>query len=88
MMAGEAMNYAGRPDGRYRNNKSGFPGVSLHKKSGRWQALIGYEGRNYHIGLFDTPEAAHQAYLDVCVDPLSFPKIRDDVESSGRAVTP
>lgn len=41
------------------NNTSGFKGVAHHKASGRWQANI---GRTY-LGLFDTPEEAHKAYV-------------------------
>lgn len=65
--------YAGRCDGKYRNNTSGYPGVSRHKKSGRWQALIGYGGKQYHLGLFDTPEAAHDVYVSACDDPSLIP---------------
>lgn len=45
-----------------RRNKSGFKGV---KKAGRrWLAQIrGESATNQRIGLFDTPEEAHAAYL-------------------------
>ena len=43
------------------SNKTGFLGVSAHM--GRYRAVIGHVGRKIHIGRFDTPEAAHQAYL-------------------------
>lgn len=47
--------------GRSKNNKSGFKGVTLKKK--RWQAQIAKDGTSYHLGTFDTPESAHQAYV-------------------------
>jgi hypothetical protein len=43
-------------------NKSGFLGVSLHKK-GRFRADLSIDGKTIYIGLFDTPEEAHQVYL-------------------------
>lgn len=45
------------------NNKSGYLGVDFHKKEGRWRASIKYDGKKRHIGYFDDPEKAHEAYL-------------------------
>lgn len=45
------------------NNKSGFLGVDFHKKEGRWRATIKHEGKKRHIGYFDDPVAAHEAYV-------------------------
>lgn len=42
-------------------NKCGFLGVSRHGP--RWRANIGINGHKKHIGVFDTPELAHAAYL-------------------------
>ena len=44
-----------------KRNKSGFLGVSKH--SSGWQATIAKDKKYYHLGLFKTPEEAHQAYL-------------------------
>jgi len=46
-----------------RGNASGFLGVSWNKDNKRWEARIKINGRKQHIGLFDTPKAAHAAYL-------------------------
>jgi len=46
-----------------KNNTSGFKGVSLHKQSQRWQASIWADRKIRHLGSFDTPEAAHLAYV-------------------------
>ena len=44
------------------DNKSGLLGVGKNGK--KWRAVIGVDGKNKHIGYFDTPELAHAAYLD------------------------
>ena len=46
--------------GKYKNNKSGFKGVTL--QGGRWRAVIQAEGKQNHLGYFSTPEEAHEAY--------------------------
>jgi hypothetical protein len=43
------------------NNTHGFLGVT--RDSGRWAARITTNGKTKYIGLFDTPEIAHAAYL-------------------------
>jgi hypothetical protein len=45
------------------DNASGFLGVHRHKQTGRWRAQIRVGPRHFHLGLFNTPEAAHAAYL-------------------------
>lgn len=45
------------------NNKTGFLGVFLHKKLKKYTAQIRFGGKNRHLGLFETPELAHEAYL-------------------------
>lgn len=45
---------------RSAKNKSGFKGVSWHVGGKKWQAHCG----PIYIGLFDTPEMAHAAYLE------------------------
>jgi hypothetical protein len=41
---------------------SGFKGVFFHKISGQWRACITVNRRKRHLGLFDTPLEAHEAY--------------------------
>ena len=48
---------------RPRDNSSGYKGVFLCRGSGRWRARVGKGGRKIHLGTFDTPEAAHAAYV-------------------------
>lgn len=47
----------------YKNNKSGYVGVVFNKKCNKWQSQIRVNGRALHLGLFNTPEEAHDAYL-------------------------
>ena len=57
-----------RNKGLHSNNTSGLPGVSFHKQAQRWQAFISVDGRQRHVGYYDTPEAAHAAYAREAVD--------------------
>lgn len=45
------------------NNTSGFKGVSFHKVTQKWSASIRIGRRSRHLGLFDSPEEAHGAYM-------------------------
>lgn len=48
-------------------NKSGFLGVTsaFMKADGipRWRATLAKDKKTYHLGVFNTPEAAHEAYV-------------------------
>ena len=48
---------------RPRNNKSGFKGVYWFKPMRKWRAQIGINGKMQYLGDFDTPKAAHEAYM-------------------------
>lgn len=48
---------------RPKHNRSGLKGASWDKRSGKWRAVIKQHRRVIHIGLFDSPEEAHAAYL-------------------------
>lgn len=43
-----------------RTNTSGFKGV--HLEAGRWSARIRFNGKKLHLGRFDTPQEAFEAY--------------------------
>ncbi|MFN7608169.1 MAG: HNH endonuclease [Ralstonia sp.] len=52
---------------RRRDNTSGLKGVTWHKASAKWQARVWSGGKRIYLGLFDTPEAAHDMYAEaVC----------------------
>lgn len=42
------------------DNKSGVKGVSWHTHHGKWVAQIRVDGKNYHLGYFDTLEEAEK----------------------------
>ncbi|MBT9492865.1 MAG: HNH endonuclease [Paucibacter sp.] len=47
------------------NNKtSGLLGVSYDKDRRRWFAQIQTKGKTFNLGRFDSPESAHEAYLN------------------------
>lgn len=45
-----------------KNNLLGFLGVSKHKK--KFQASISFNGAKVYLGVYETPELAHAAYLE------------------------
>lgn len=45
-------------------NKLGFLGVCPNGQNGKFTAQITVQGKKLHLGTFDTPEEAHEAYLD------------------------
>ena len=44
------------------NSVSGFKGVNLYKRTGKYRASIRSDGINYHLGYFDSPEEAAHVY--------------------------
>jgi hypothetical protein len=50
-------------------NKVGLKGVCVIKGAVKkpYRAQITHEGKYIHLGVFDTPELAHQAYKEACL---------------------
>ena len=46
-----------------KNNKSGFKGVFFAKHANKFAAQISTGGKHMHLGYFNDPSAAHQAYV-------------------------
>jgi len=46
-----------------RDSTSGYRGVSWHKKAQKWGAYIRRDDVRHYLGLFDTAEEAHAAYI-------------------------
>jgi hypothetical protein len=45
-----------------RETKSGFKGVSFHRSSEKWQAMIGLGGKTHHLGIFHNIHEAAASY--------------------------
>lgn len=50
--------------GKTASNKSGFKGAYYIPKLNKWRATCKVNGVKHHIGLFDSPEGAHLAYIE------------------------
>jgi hypothetical protein len=51
-----------RNTNKYRNNTSGFKGVTWEKLRNKWSAEITFKYKHFHIGRFDTALHAAMAY--------------------------
>jgi hypothetical protein len=55
---------------QYNKNKcknkytSMYPGVRLHKPSGKYTATVCYKNQKYHVGYYTCEKEAYKAYLD------------------------
>ena len=47
-----------------KNNTSGFKGVGWVQRCRKWRAYIALNGKQIHLGHYDTHEAAHAAYCE------------------------
>jgi hypothetical protein len=48
--------------------RSGLKGVSWEERAGRWKSEITLRGKKKWLGYFDTPDAAHAAYVRAAID--------------------
>lgn len=48
--------------GIHKNNTSGFKGVTLDRKTGKWISRIVKDRKSKHLGTFSSPVEAHEAY--------------------------
>jgi hypothetical protein len=46
------------------NSTSGLKGVRFHKGANKWMAEIYIEKKHIYLGLFETPELAHERYIE------------------------
>jgi hypothetical protein len=53
--------------GMIRSNKSGFKGVCKRANSDRWSAQIQVNRKQIHLGTFDSPEEAYEAYKEAAL---------------------
>lgn len=57
------------------DNTSGFVGVALDKRTGRWFANITIRKKTTYLGTYDTPEEANEAYQTYLKNPSQKIKI-------------
>lgn len=57
--------------GMWKNNTSGYKGVSWSKQAKKWRAYINYNGKQLHLGFFDDPKQAGKAYRRKLMELLS-----------------
>ena len=57
----EATNAENAQNRKRRDNKTGYTGVN--RENNKWKAEIKLNYKTIRLGLFDTPEEAHAAYL-------------------------
>jgi hypothetical protein len=66
----------GRNHKGHNNRKSGITtrGVYWHKRHKKWYAMIKYDGKNRHLGMFDTQDEAVEVRrkAELAVDPEFF----------------
>lgn len=48
--------------GMWSHNKSGYKGVCWSKQAKKWRTSINIDGKQYHLGYFDDPKKASEAY--------------------------
>jgi hypothetical protein len=53
---------------KFKNNTSGYKGVSWHKQAEKWQAKIQANGKRLSLGVFDTAIEAFNAYSKKSVE--------------------
>jgi hypothetical protein len=54
--------------GSYKNNSSGFKGVSFNKALNKYSAQMRINDVKNHLGYFDTPELANEAYKSKAIE--------------------
>lgn len=64
-----ATNSQNQMNRRVSNNKScPLKGVTWHKQCQKWQAQIKINNKNKHLGIFGSPEEAHEAYCKAATE--------------------
>lgn len=53
----------GANTGRRRDNRAGLKGVTFIPEKRKWRARVQVGGKRRYLGYYDTPEAAHEAYI-------------------------
>lgn len=54
----------GRNIKKLSSNTSGYTGVTFFSRTGKWRAYVTVNGKQQHLGYFDSPDQAYQKRLD------------------------
>jgi hypothetical protein len=61
------------------NNKCGLLGVRFHKHANKYEARIQKDNKPIHLGYYETPQQAHEKYLEAKKQHHKFSTIQDTV---------
>lgn len=56
---------------------TGFMGVKKIKSTGKYEASIGINGKSVYLGTYNTPQAAHESYLQARLSNHDCPSLKD-----------
>lgn len=56
-----------RNRGATKSNPTGLKGVSFYRRTNTWRAQITANGKKYWLGVYETPQEAHEAYRRAAV---------------------
>lgn len=74
--------------GKNSNNKSGYKGVSWHKKRGVWVVSVGFHGRQLWVGRYKNLEDAVEAYKQACLKHHGEFARFDDIRKEDMSLLP
>lgn len=56
----------GNCQNKIKNRGGHLPGTTFRQKNKKWESMIKIDGKSYHLGLYDTAQEAHEAYMLRC----------------------
>ncbi len=75
-----------RNKGKFKNNKSGYKGVSWNAQNSKWVAQIQLNGKKTHLGYFSNPAEAHEAYVTASLEQHAEYSNESKLNTRGRLV--
>lgn len=69
--------YRGNAQNKICHREGGLVGAYFHNEAGRWGSCISIDGKSVHLGLYETEEGAHKAYLKALENPKSIKTMKE-----------